>query len=412
MASVEKDSRVTNTMVCQCKEGKLCAFCSAASSSDFANVMKELLTQINSLNNQVTDLSKCVRGQHNRLHKLESNGVEGSESSVESSGDKSCDQTVQPIKAKSLGKNKKAFRNKKVTKRKMKDRRMEKEPVPEKGLGLSALNNRSKHNRKQRYFSSEARSSAEQLSSENSSVSSGSDSEVEKKCKRRRRVKSGAEVKQRPVVRTELWPHTISNEDDGENFTSEDISLTKFLTCFTLIITTTTCEIEAAGRALLLHAVSTVLEYLPWAEARSFHNLVMLKVEQDKINWSSDFSALADQFLVKKVRMNLRATASPAGNRSYNAYESNSCCKGHGNTSHLSNYNSNSRGNNINSSYNQSLYSFLCKQWNDGECSYGANCRRWHTCWSCAELGKLGEPHKAVSHYYSAARNRHYNQRV
>ena len=37
--------------------------------------------------------------------------------------------------------------------------------------------------------------------------------------KHSRQVKSGAKIKKRPVVRTELWPHTIANEDDGEEVT-------------------------------------------------------------------------------------------------------------------------------------------------------------------------------------------------
>lgn len=159
---------------------------------------------------------------------------------------------------------------------------------------------------------------------------------------------------------------------------------------------------EAAGRAILLHAVSTVLECLPWAEARSFHNLVMVKVEQDRINWSTDFSALADKFLDKKVRMNLRTRASPAGNNSYYSNRNTSSGKDLGNSSLRNNYDS------INS---QTLHSFICKQWNAGSCSYGVKCRRWHTCWSCAELGKLGEPHKAFTHDSSAARSRQENQR-
>ena len=57
---------------------------------------------------------------------------------------------------------------------------------------------------------------------------------------RQRAVKSGAKLKRRPVVRAELWPHIVSNEDDREETTSEDITLAKFLSCFTYIMTT--CE--------------------------------------------------------------------------------------------------------------------------------------------------------------------------
>ena len=225
-------------------------------------------------------------------------------------------------------------------------------------------------------------------------------------------MKSGAKVKQRPVVKTELWPHTIANEEDGEDVTSEDISLAKFLSCFTHIVTTSG-ETEAAGRSLLLHAVSTVLEFLPWAEARTFHNLMMVKVEQGRIDWSSDFSALADKFLVNKVRMNLRTRASPAGNSYYGSFINDSFCKENVSSHSRSSYNSsNSPRNSFNCNNNLPLYAFICKQWNTGACSYGSNCRRWHICWSCAESGKIGQPHKASEHNGAAARSRQINQDV
>ena len=60
---------------------------------------------------------------------------------------------------------------------------------------------------------------------------------VKRSCRRRsKKVKSGAEVKKRPVLKTELWPHTVANEDDGEDVSSDNISLAKFLSCFTYIM--------------------------------------------------------------------------------------------------------------------------------------------------------------------------------
>ena len=90
-----------------------------------------------------------------------------------------------------------------------------------------------------------------------------------------------------------LWPqyrfaypplHTIAVEDDGDEVNSEDIGLKKFLACYTKILTDCKGKVEAAGRSALLHAVSTVYEYLPWSEARTFHNLTMVKLEQKRIN--------------------------------------------------------------------------------------------------------------------------------
>ena len=70
-----------------------------------------------------------------------------------------------------------------------------------------------------------------------STASSGGDSSsIKEICRHSRQIKSGATVKTRPVLKTELWPHTIANEDDGEDFTSENITLSKFFACFTFIM--------------------------------------------------------------------------------------------------------------------------------------------------------------------------------
>ena len=67
---------------------------------------------------------------------------------------------------------------------------------------------------------------------ETTTNSSGTDSSEEgrKGSRRRREVKSGAKIKKKPVIRTELWPHTLAYEEDGESVTFEDIGLARFLT--------------------------------------------------------------------------------------------------------------------------------------------------------------------------------------
>ena len=228
----------------------------------------------------------------------------------------------------------------------------------------------------------------------------------------RKKVKSGATIKKRPVVRTELWPHTVANEEDGEEVTSENISLAKFFACFTY--TMIECKgLEAKGRAVLLHAVSLVLEALYWSEAQSFHNIVMVKLEQDRLDWASDFTVLAEDFIDRKVRQSVKAKGASgfsSSNRSYgyNRYNNNNY-----------NYNNRNLGNNSynknfgkgNGSYfkgytgkNKSLYNSVCKQYNFGSCTYGDKCNRWHVCWTCAEAGKLGENHRASSHDNSRAK--------
>ena len=71
-----------------------------------------------------------------------------------------------------------------------------------------------------------------------SSSTSGKDSSDTSSCKHRKKVKSGAKIKKRPVIKTELWPHTVANEDDGEQVTCDNISLAKFMSCFTYIMAT------------------------------------------------------------------------------------------------------------------------------------------------------------------------------
>ena len=110
----------------------------------------------------------------------------------------------------------------------------------------------------------ETETSTSSESGNESAVSSSS-----KKSRIKKKVKSGAKVKRRSVVRTELWPHTIANEEDGEDTTCEDISLAKFLKCFGIIMTTCKGK-EAKGRPVLLLALTSMLEYLPWAKCVPF----------------------------------------------------------------------------------------------------------------------------------------------
>ena len=221
-----------------------------------------------------------------------------------------------------------------------------------------------------------------------STDSSGKEScDLVRSCKHSNKVKSGAKIKKRPVVRTELWPHTVANEEDGDELDSETISCSKFFEYFGFIASTCKSKSESRGRAALLQAIGTVLGCLQWAEARAFHNLVLLKIEQGRIGWDENFAAMADTFIKKKLRTAMR-TRRTAGS---NAARSYSQGRGAGNGFRGQNQRQSSgRG--------RPLYGAICWQWNTGSCSYGENCKRWHVCKSCAEAGKLGEKHKASSH--------------
>ena len=223
--------------------------------------------------------------------------------------------------------------------------------------------------------------------------SSGTESDSVKKRYRRRsrKVKSGAKIQKRLVIKTELWPHTIANEDDGEDITSENINLSKFLSCFTYIVTC--CGgLESRGRSALLHAVTTVLEYLQWTDARTFHNMMMVKIEQGRLGWDADFANFAQDFVDKKVRLSMRTRYTGASSSS--SYKSRYPDKGAG-KGFRSSGQKNSWGK------GKPLYGAVCWQWNVGTCTYGDNCKRWHVCKSCAEQGKQ---HKSSTHDRSSSR--------
>ena len=160
-------------------------------------------------------------------------------------------------------------------------------------------------------------------------------------------------------------------------------------------------KVESVGRAMLLHAVCMVFQCLSWTEARTFHNLIMVKVEQDRINWNSDFKILANQYLDNKVRLSMRSrgsSASGSGSYSHKPNANSNFGKGPGFGRADHGYSVSNRMGSSNSSKSKSLYPLICRQWNYGTCSYGEQCKKFHVCWSCAEAGKLGEQHKASTH--------------
>ena len=236
--------------------------------------------------------------------------------------------------------------------------------------------------------------------------SSGTDSDsVRYGCRHKKKVKSGASMSKRPVVRTEIWPHTIANEEDGEDVACDTISLAKFFSCYTYIMLECR-KTEAQGRTSLLHAISLVLEALFWTEARTFHNLTMVKIEQGKLEWSDDFVALAESFIDKKVRSNMKSK-STAG---YGATGKTSWY-GKGNTGFIKKGGYGYSSNNKFSGRSKPVYSSVCKQWNFNTCTYGERCNRWHVCWTCAEAGKVGQTHKAVSHETTSVKPKQQEQR-
>ena len=122
----------------------------------------------------------------------------------------------------------------------------------------------------------------------------------------------------------------------------------------------------------------------------------MLKLEQDRIKWNSDFKILANQYLDNKVRLSMRSKGSSAsGSSSLKPNTNRNFGKG---SSGFGSYSVGNRVGSSNFSKSKSLYPLICRQWNYGTCSYGKQCKKFHVCWSCAEAGKLGEQHKGSTH--------------
>ena len=207
-------------------------------------------------------------------------------------------------------------------------------------------------------------------------------------------------MRKRLVVKTKLWPRTIANKEDGvEEVSNDSISLAKFFSCFTYIMLN--CgRVESKGRTALLYAISLVLESLYWPDARTFHNLVMVKLEQGRCDWATDFVELAEDYMGKKIRLSLKSKSSV--NKAGSSYKKTS---GNSYNNGYANRNFGKSSNRIFSGKSKTLHNSICKQWNAGTCTYGDKCNRWHICWTCAETGKVGELHKASSHGNSVARS-------
>ena len=424
----ENDNATERYKRCGCKLGEAsgCPECSDNSGRQLASLMEAAISKIDALSNQ-------VRGLETRVISLE--GKSDIDSDARSASSVPSHRNVQKShKHKSVNKNSKTSRigeerdrSYKVVVNKMKkqgkNKESEEEEVVSSGEGeeVDLHGIRSKMDKKQKkkvtskvnarlgqagaqstdddFGADSSAKSGNESSGESNGESNGEssgESSVSKtssvsksRHRRRRKVRSGAEVKRRPVVRTELWPHTIAIENDGIEVTSEDIILSKFMSCFTSIMNECKSKTEAAGRSVLLQAIFTVLECLSWAEARTFHNIVMVKVEQDRISWKDDFAGLADDFIEKKVRQGLKSRGNGSqfrGNSGFRSY-------GRGYGGYNGRYRGRSSGNG-----RSAMYANICKMWNYGTCSYGDRCRFKHCCWSCHEAGKTGEDHKASTH--------------
>ena len=365
-------------------------------------LLAEAVDKIDKLTGTVNMLQNDFAVQNKRLDKLQP-------SSNNEASDRDSDQLQQTnLKAsESKSKTNRGERQAKVSQHKTSSRGMNISDIsssfwdssPENEIAHKGLDRQTKNARKGHSSCTipskgrQARNIVYEDSSDSNDSSDWSRCRLHKHSKSRT-IKSGARVKQRPVVRTELWPHTVSNEEDGDEVSSENIGLAKFLLYFTHIMLSCGKAVETQGRVALLNAVCMIFEYLPWSEARTFHNLMMIKIEQERINWLTDFRELADKYVDQKVRLNLRSKSTYTDN----SYSS----KANYHKDPVKVQGRSSDGYQSYSGKGKFLQNVICWQWNFSSCSYGENCKRWHACRTCAEAGKLGESHKASSHENSS----------
>ena len=388
--------------VCGIGENNNCAECARVNELPMGRALMAALGKIDSLSSKFNSLCEVVMEQNSRLSQLEVN-----KSDSESGSDQA---KALPSKG-AIPKNK----SKKKVVDEEKDRlhvvvqdhlrsmkkgkeKTEREDISQEELLISDLLKTMQKGDKKK-CSSRVKAilkdvggilSDDEADDGSSDSSSGKESDASSRRRTKKKVKSGAKIKRRPVIKTELWPHTMAYEEDGIEVSCEEISLSKFYSCFTLIMAGCEGE-ELSGRSALLRAVSMVLDVMPWPEARIFHNLTMVKIEQGKIDWKHKFSLLANEFVNKKVRQNLRAKAyAPGGGFSGRG---NSAFRGTGRGA--GNYHGNRGQAGSNRPFN-----VVCWQWNNGNCTYGERCRRMHCCRICADKGKWGELHTASSSFH------------
>ena len=279
--------------------------------SGLARAVMAAVNKIDKLTERLGLLENVVILQNDRLEKQDNNSGTDCNSGTEKSK-KHSSKKVSKVKNKLDRVEFEKERSLKVMMEKLESRNKNKKKSESEEESsddeVSVKSVRKKMSRKQkmalgRKVSSRLSEAGDSFAEEDSSHSSGSGTDSSKvSChSRKKHPKSGAKVKKRPVKRTELWPHTIANESDDEDITHDTIKLSKFLSCSTQIIIECENETEAAGRSVLLNAITSILDFQPWPEVRSFHNTVMTRIEQERIDWKADFKLLADQFVDKKV---------------------------------------------------------------------------------------------------------------
>ena len=182
---------------------------------------------------KVETLSKQVQGLSNRLGNLEeaASATSGSEHGAVGTSRKG--KNKQPKDNPKKAKGKQAF----VDIEKERQYRLLTEQMRLRGRGnesTTALDTDEVGGDDEGSDSSSSSESADTVASAVSKASGESKtSKSSRRQRRKKKVKSGAKMKQRPVLKAELWPHTVANKEEGGEFTAENIRLSKFMLYFT-----------------------------------------------------------------------------------------------------------------------------------------------------------------------------------
>ena len=202
-------------------------------------VMESLFEKIDALTNSITGLQSVVTAQAARLEKLEDSSRESGQESIQSKGKgKSKSERVAQEKERQYKLLQEKFKGKFTYSDSSEDDDSQNETTGLKSI-RKKLSSKQKKLCEERVHATLKKVGAIFPEDDiESSSTAGKDSSDSGGCRRRRKIKSGAKVVKRPVIKTELWPHTVANEDDGDQVTCENLSLAKFMSCFTFIMAT------------------------------------------------------------------------------------------------------------------------------------------------------------------------------
>ena len=239
-------------------ESEQCITCASANDHPLGRIMLRALGQIGGLKSDVNAVGRILQNQSERLSRLELNSANSGLSGLESGSEPIFSHQRQGVKSKLKHKvnrvESEKYRQLPVVKENL--RRQEKsktateseyEDEERRNRDLERNLSKSQQEEVDRKLAASLERAggvfpeyevdpSSDTSSSSGKETSESESDLGRSKKKKKKIKSGAEIKTRPVKKRETWPHTIINEDEGVEITSQDISLSKFFTAFTYLM--------------------------------------------------------------------------------------------------------------------------------------------------------------------------------